>query len=60
MKAIDANVLVRVPVQDDVAPARRAERFLLEECSVDPLGWVNRVVTLAGPVVIAVGVELRW
>ena len=44
MKGIDTNVLLRYLVQDDADQARRASRFLFEECTVEDPGLVNRVV----------------
>ena len=44
MRGIDTNVLLRYLVQDDPDQARRATRFLFEECTVDEPGLVNRVV----------------
>jgi predicted nucleic-acid-binding protein len=44
MKGIDTNVLLRYLVEDDADQARRAARFLLEECTVEDPGLVNRVV----------------
>jgi predicted nucleic-acid-binding protein len=44
MKGIDTNVLLCYLVEDDADQARRAARFLLEECTVEDPGLVNRVV----------------
>lgn len=44
MKGVDTNVLLRHLVQDDAEQAKRAARFLFEECSVEEPALVNRVV----------------
>jgi predicted nucleic-acid-binding protein len=44
VKGIDTNVLVRYLVQDDPQQARKASRFMSEECSADDPGLINRVV----------------
>ncbi len=44
MVGIDTNVLVRYLVQDDPEQARKATRFIANECSAEDPGLVNRVV----------------
>jgi predicted nucleic-acid-binding protein len=44
MTGIDTNVLVRYLVQDDPAQARKATRFITNECSADEPGLINRIV----------------
>ena len=44
MTGIDANVLVRYLVQDDPDQARKATRFIINECSSDDPGLINRIV----------------
>jgi predicted nucleic-acid-binding protein len=44
VKGIDTNILLRHLVQDDLEQAKRASRFLSEECSIEDPGMVNRMV----------------
>jgi predicted nucleic-acid-binding protein len=44
MTGIDTNVLVRYLVQDDPEQARKASRFITNECSSDDPGFINRIV----------------
>ncbi len=44
MTGIDTNVLVRYLVQDDPEQARRAARFVINECSSEDPGFINRIV----------------
>lgn len=44
MTGIDTNVLVRYLVQDDPDQARKATRFITNECSSDDPGLINRIV----------------
>jgi predicted nucleic-acid-binding protein len=44
MIAIDTNVLVRYLVQDEPEQARKAARFIANECSSDAPGLINRIV----------------
>ena len=44
MTGIDTNVLVRYLVQDDPEQARKASRFITEECSTENPGLINRIV----------------
>ena len=44
MTGIDTNVLVRYLVQDDPEQARKATRFITNECSPENPGLINRIV----------------
>ncbi len=44
MTGIDTNVLVRYIVQDDPDQARKATRFITNECSSEDPGLINRIV----------------
>ena len=44
MTGIDTNILVRYFVQDDPEQARKATRFITNECSADDPGVINRIV----------------
>ncbi len=44
MTGIDTNVLVRYLVQDDPEQARKATRFITNECSSEDPGFINRIV----------------
>lgn len=44
MKAVDTNVLARYLLEDDPDQTRRAERFLIEDCSADDPCLINRIV----------------
>jgi len=44
MTGIDTNVLVRYLVQDDPEQARKATRFITNECSPENPGMINRIV----------------
>ncbi len=44
MTGIDTNVLVRYLVQDDPDQAKKAARFIANECSSDDPGLLNRIV----------------
>ncbi|MFZ0889220.1 MAG: type II toxin-antitoxin system VapC family toxin [Candidatus Binataceae bacterium] len=44
MTGIDTNVLVRYLVQDDADQAKKAARFIANECSADAPGLINRIV----------------
>lgn len=44
MTGIDTNVIVRYLVQDDPQQARRATRFITNECSSEAPGFINRIV----------------
>jgi predicted nucleic-acid-binding protein len=44
MTGIDTNVLVRYLVQDDPEQARKATRFITNECSSEAPGLINRIV----------------
>jgi predicted nucleic-acid-binding protein len=44
MTGIDTNVLVRYLVQDDPHQARKATRFITNECSSEDPGLINRIV----------------
>jgi predicted nucleic-acid-binding protein len=44
MTGIDTNVLVRYLVQDDPEQARKATRFITNECSSEDPGLINRIV----------------
>ena len=44
MTGIDTNVLVRYLVQDDPDQARKAERFISNECSAEAPALINRIV----------------
>jgi predicted nucleic-acid-binding protein len=41
---IDTNVLVRYLVRDDPDQAKRASRFIRDECSAEDPGLINRIV----------------
>lgn len=41
---IDANVLVRYLVKDDADQARKAAQFILDHCSGEDPGLINRIV----------------
>lgn len=44
MTGVDTNVLIRYLVQDDPDQARKATRFIANECSSDDPGLINRIV----------------
>lgn len=44
MIGIDTNVLVRYLVQDDPEQARKASRFIANQCSSEDPGLINRIV----------------
>jgi predicted nucleic-acid-binding protein len=44
MTGIDTNVLVRYLVKDDADQARKATRFIRNQCSGEDLGLINRIV----------------
>lgn len=44
MIGFDTNLLVRLLVDDDAKQSAAAERFVLEHCSDDSPGYVNRIV----------------
>jgi predicted nucleic-acid-binding protein len=44
MTGIDTNVLVRYLVQDDPDQAKKASRFISNECSTADPGLINRIV----------------
>jgi predicted nucleic-acid-binding protein len=44
MIGIDTNVLVRYLVQDGLEQARKATRFIENECTPDEPGLINRIV----------------
>jgi len=44
MTGIDTNVLVRYLVQDDPEQAKKAARFVTNECSPEDPGLINRIV----------------
>jgi predicted nucleic-acid-binding protein len=44
MIGIDTNILVRYLVQDEIEQARKATRFIENECTLDEPGFINRIV----------------
>ncbi len=44
MTGIDTKVLVRYLVQDDPEQARKATRFITNECASEDPGFINRIV----------------
>jgi predicted nucleic-acid-binding protein len=43
MTGIDTKVLVRYLVQDDPEQARKATRFITNECASEDPGFINRI-----------------